>query len=82
MSRRLMTCDTHGRRKWLGHLVCAGCGRLYTTHDPSLSTYAPVMCACGLRLMPGRGKDRGKLEFSARICCAECWSAKSGTLTS
>lgn len=76
MSGRQVTCDTHGRRKWLGHLVCAVCGHLYTTHDPSLSTHAPKVCACGRRLVPGRDEIGRELEFSGRICCAECWSAK------
>jgi hypothetical protein len=70
---RLVDCRSHGRKRWQGHIVCEACGRKFSTHDPALPTHAPEVCGCGARLMPP-SRGVAKREFTARVCCADCFA--------
>lgn len=64
---------------YLGHVTCAGCGALYTTHDPTLPSHAGAWCGCGARLWPGLrllGRVWTHRDYSARVCCLECVLAR------
>lgn len=67
-------CATHGRKAWRGDVICTNCNRLYQTEEPTQPRYAPRVCECGVRLMPGRGKNK-TAEFSARMVCRPCFVA-------
>lgn len=51
-------CRDHQWVDWEGHVVCSECNRVYQTKDDELPHFAPMVCACGVKLMPG--KDNGK----------------------
>lgn len=67
---RTIKCGRHGRERWRGHIVCEGCDIHYQTHDEHAPSYAPEVCACGLRLMPSTEDPRE--PFSARPVCPSC----------
>jgi hypothetical protein len=56
---RLLECATHGSRKWQGHVVCDGCGRVYQTSDDKKPRFAPMTCVCGAALMPPASEQIG-----------------------
>lgn len=64
-------CSDHQWVEWEGHVVCSACRRVYQTKDSGLPHFAPMMCACGTKLMPDR--NNGKRKFSARSCCPQCF---------
>jgi hypothetical protein len=77
-----LECASHGRKPWLGDVVCASCGEIFLREDdPTGKTdgiYVTVpatgMCNCGVRLFPERDAN-GKMlpvEFSARPACPDC----------
>lgn len=49
---RMLTCGTHGRRKWNGHVMCSNCGRVFQTANANKPRFAPFECKCGAQLMP------------------------------
>jgi len=62
-------CAQHGETEWEGHIACGACGNLYETRAPAqFDRLAPRKCQCDHRLLP-----QGKLTFSAKICCSDCW---------
>lgn len=69
---KMLKCATHGAVPWNGEVMCNACGRKFTTQDPSASTHAPLVCPCGVRLMPGTSRDQ---DFSARAICSGCFDA-------
>ncbi len=62
---RLLTCHTHGNRRWKGHVMCDGCGRVFQTQSPALPRPAPRVCPCGKQLMPD-GPKGDKLGMVAQ----------------
>jgi hypothetical protein len=62
---RLLKCETHGNRRWKGHVMCDGCGRAYQTESEYLPRVAPRICACGKQLMPD-GPKGDKLGMVAQ----------------
>jgi hypothetical protein len=56
---RLLTCATHGDRRWQGHVVCDGCGRVYQTASAGQPRHAPATCPCGAALMPSEREQVG-----------------------
>jgi len=74
-------CDDHERVEWEGHIVCANCERVYQTKDDELPRFAPMICACGQKLMPDRDPEQRKsIDFSARPCCPKCYQERSESL--
>lgn len=61
-----LTCDTHGKTIWEGHVICCVCSRLYARPQE--------MCRCGVRLQPK--PDDSSEEFSARAICAKCFKER------
>jgi hypothetical protein len=49
---RFLACETHGHRRWQGHLMCYACGLIFQTKDPKAARFPKETCACGVRLMP------------------------------
>jgi len=72
-SPKSIECGEHGQMPWNGEVTCCKCERVFTTHDVSLATHAPMRCPCGARLMP---KAIGGGKFSARLCCSECFAQR------
>lgn len=54
---RILTCGTHGNRKWNGHVLCSSCGRVWQTSHPNKPRFAPFECKCGAQLLPDK-EDR------------------------
>jgi hypothetical protein len=71
---RHITCRTHGRQRWNGEIACNRCERVFATNNATLSTHAPDVCPCGVRLMPTPGRKFD--QFSARMCCSECFASR------
>lgn len=84
-------CRDHQWVEWEGDVVCSGCNRVYQTKDDELPHFAPMVCECGMKLMPdvvvpdgvryptGGDTRRGKKKqkFSARACCPECFERQT-----
>lgn len=49
---RILTCGTHGNRKWVGHVMCSNCGRIWQTQNAKKPRFAPFECKCGAQLRP------------------------------
>lgn len=49
---RLLACETHGSRRWQGHMMCDSCGLIFQTANPKAPRYPKETCVCGVRLMP------------------------------
>lgn len=71
-TRLEIKCCDHGSTLWKGHVICCACNQFYQTSDEHAARYAPLQCACGVRLMPDR-TDKTK-EFSARAICPRCYT--------
>ncbi len=56
---RILTCESHGDRRWQGHVVCDGCGRVYQTKSETAPRFAPKRCSCGAALMPPESEQIG-----------------------
>ncbi len=67
-------CRDHQWVEWEGHVVCSACQRVYQTQDDELPHFAPMVCACGAKLMPD--VINGKKKFSARSCCPQCFESR------
>jgi len=78
----MLDCQGHGKRPWLGDVVCEKCGEIFLC-EPSAETakYAyPKMqdsglCTCGAQLMPTRDSST---YFSARSICRDCAKGAEG----
>lgn len=70
-------CSKHGELAWEGHIVCTGCGALYSTKDASLSTHASYRCAnpeCRKRMLPHPSMPLTKrVELHAKPFCVVCF---------
>lgn len=79
--RKYVKCSTHGRVPWEGHLICDGCGSVFSTQDDSLPTHvASDDCpTCGKLLVPPATRELGApaVEFTARIICPACFAART-----
>lgn len=79
-AEKILSCAEHGKKPWMGHVVCAECGAMYQTQQPGEPFYAPPMCeGCGVRLMPvSRSDDVPHVgpapDFSARAVCLDCYT--------
>jgi len=76
MTDKILKCGTHGTIPWEGHIVCAACGALYQTSDPTKPRYATEFCKCHKRLAPYRGA-RGGGQFTARSVCKVCFEERT-----
>lgn len=63
---RVLFCEEHGARPWLGDVFCGRCGRVYLSNGGDVTP--PDECLCGAQLLP-RG---GVSSFSARAACRSC----------
>ena len=62
-------CKTHGEQKWLGHIMCLICGRLYQTKRKEDPLFVKAQCDCGNRILPGSlGEDEEECFFGRAIC--------------
>jgi hypothetical protein len=51
MTEAILRCESHGNRRWEGHILCEACGRVYQTKDAAKPYFAPEVCACGAIVM-------------------------------
>lgn len=56
---RMIRCETHGIRRWKGHVICDGCGRVFQTDEDDKPRFAPRGCPCGAELMPPASEQVG-----------------------
>lgn len=81
----VVACGKHGALPWEGDVVCEKCGAVYQTKDEKAPHLAPLVCTCGVRLMPANATTRAVLgdtagddtSFSAKSichCCFERWA--------
>ena len=63
--KRIMLCQSHGSRFWLGHIVCATCGLIYQTSDEDKPRHAPRVCSCQSQLMPPTRQPHGDVLGTA-----------------
>ncbi len=66
-------CPVHGPRKWHGHVMCTGCGRLYQIEDPSKPRFPPKACACGAAFLDASGAILPDLNAKLRPFCYACF---------
>lgn len=70
-----MKCQTHGKVPWRGTVVCEKCTTPYRLDDPTSPRYIDgrnAPCQCGAKLTPSGPEDK-RDDFSARLCCQQCW---------
>lgn len=72
---RTIDCGTHGRTPWTGTVCCAKCQKPYQTADTKAPHYAPMICSCGVTLMPASKQSK---KFSARAICSACFVGLTG----
>lgn len=79
--RKYVKCSTHGCVPWEGHLICDGCGSVFSTQDDSLPTHVESdNCpTCGKLLVPPSSRPEGTPapEFTARIICPSCFASRA-----
>lgn len=79
-------CTGHGKKPWLGDIVCAKCDAIHLINDetkehPTIDEHGA--CSCGAMMFPVRNERGALLEdipFFGRIACRDC--ARAGVLKS
>jgi hypothetical protein len=49
----ILLCAKHGEQRWVGHMICVFCEKVYHTHDlpnPAEVDSDPIACSCGKKL--------------------------------
>lgn len=67
-------CTEHGSTPWGGEVICCACNRFYQTKDEHAARYAPLICACGAKLMSASESKVDWDQCSARALCTKCYT--------
>lgn len=68
--RNVTGCRRHGEQPWERTIVCTACGRVFQVLHASAAHFAPEVCPCGVRLLPGLHVAR----HSATPICTPCFT--------
>lgn len=74
---KVLDCHEHGRVKWLKHIQCISCGRVYKKEEAEKVVLKNGnKCKCGLPLAPTKTTDGTINRHFSKPICPKCYKTE------